>query len=392
MDLANNLSLSKAKVALVCAAPLTFNAFMRGHILKIGSQYQLSVVCSGNDSDLHSDILGVSQFESVPIRREIAPIKDLYALYQLFLLFRSKQYRLVHSITPKAGLLAMGAGYLSRLPVRIHTFTGQVWATKKGFSRFLLKTIDQITATLATHVLADSLSQRLFLIDQGIVAQEKIQVLEHGSISGVDSERFKPDVIAREGIRSRLGITEEAVVAIFVGRLTRDKGVLDLVSAFNRVSELAPNLHLLIVGPDEQNLANEIQKLAPESSDRLHILGPTAEPEKMMAAADFFCLPSYREGFGSVVIEAAATGLPALASNIYGLTDAIDQGKTGFLHEARSIDQISSFLVTYALDSELRLKMGENARKRALELFSSDRLVDAQMHFYENALLSAKRR
>ena len=383
---------SNIKIALVCATPLTLNAFMRDHILKIGSQYQLSVVCSGNDPDLHSDILAASQFECVPIRREIAPKNDLFALHQLFLLFRSKQYRLVHSITPKAGLLAMGAAYLSRLPVRIHTFTGQVWATKKGFSRFLLKTIDKITATLATHVLADSLSQRSFLIDQGVIAREKIQVLEYGSISGVDTERFKSDSIARIELRSRLGIPNEAVVAIFVGRLTRDKGILDLVSAFVQASAIAPNLHLLIVGPDEQHLADEIQRLAPELPDRLHILGPTAEPEKMMAAADFFCLPSYREGFGSVVIEAAAVGLPALVSNIYGLTDAVEKDKTGFLHEAQSIDQISSLLIRYVMDSELRLKMGENARKRALEFFPSAKLVNAQISFYETALLSVRSR
>lgn len=391
MDLVNRPTRSNSKVALVCATPLTFNAFMRQHILKIGSLYQLSVVCSGNGSELHSDILGISQFESVSIERQIAPIKDIYALYQLFMLFGSKQYRLVHSITPKAGLLAMGAAYLSGVPLRIHTFTGQVWANEKGLPRFLLKTIDRITASLATHVLADSLSQRLFLIDQKIVAPGKIKVLEHGSISGVDFERFKPDTLARIELRSSLGIPNDAVVAIFVGRLTRDKGILDLVSAFVQASAIVPNLHLLIVGPDEQHMADQIQKLAARVIDRLHLLGHTAEPEKVMAAADFFCLPSYREGFGSVVIEAAATGLPAVASNIYGLTDAVDQGKTGFLHEAKSIDQIASLLIRYGLDSELRLKMGENARKRAHEFFPSARLVKAQIHFYETALLSAER-
>ena len=392
MDLVNNSLQSNAKVALVCATPMTFNAFMREHILKIGSHYQLSLVCAGDGSDLHSDILGVSHFQSIPIQREIAPIKDLYALYQLFLLLRSNQFELINSITPKAGLLAMIAAYLSGVPVRIHTFTGQVWANKKGFTRFLLKLMDRITAFLATHVLADSFSQRIFLINQGIVAQEKIQVLEYGSISGVDSERFKPDALVRWELRSQLAIPEDAVVALFAGRLTRDKGILDLVAAFNQASAIAPNLHLFIVGPDEQSLAKELQNLAPKALDRLHLLGHTAEPEKMMAAADFFCLPSYREGFGSVVIEAAAAGLPALASNIYGLTDAVDEGNTGFLHEVRSIEEISSLLVTYTLDSELRLKMGENARKRALEFFSSARLVNAQMRFYETALLSARRR
>lgn len=373
---------------MICAVPLTFNEPMRKHILRAASSYQVSLACSGDGSDLYSDILSSSLFHSVPIQREIAPMYDLYALYKLFIFFRVNRFDLIHSITPKAGLLAMTAAFLARVPVRIHVFTGQVWVNKKGFPHLLLKMLDRVTAALATHVLTDSLPQRAFLIEQGVVRKDKIEVLEHGSISGVDVERFKPNAIARQNIRSILAIPEEAVVAIFVGRLTRDKGVLDLVAAFNDASSQAPNLHLLIVGPDEQNLSQELKKMAPNALDRLHLMGFTSQPEKMMAAADFFCLPSYREGFASVVLQAAATGLPTVASNIYGLTDAVEQGKTGFLHEVRSVKQISALLVKYALDPKIRLKMGENARSRVHENFSSDRLVNAQIRFYEKALLS----
>ena len=392
MSFSINSSTPRYKIAMICAVPLTFNAPMRMHILKAASRFQLTLACGSDSSHLHPDILSASHFHNIPIQREISPIKDLYALYKLFTLFRSNQFDLIHSITPKAGLLAMTAAFLSGVPVRIHVFTGQVWVNKKGHSRFLLKALDRMTASLATHVLTDSFPQRLFLIDQGIVGKKKIQVLEHGSIGGVDSERFKPDAIARQELRLSLAIPEDAVVAIFVGRLTRDKGILDLVAAFNHASAIVPNLHLLIVGPDEQNLSEELRKMVPTALNRLHLLGQTAEPEKMMAAADFFCLPSYREGFASVVLQAAATGLPSIASNIYGLTDAVDHGKTGFLHETRSIEQICSLLVQYTSNPELRLKMGENARKRALELFSSERLVNAQMRFYETALLSTRGR
>jgi glycosyltransferase involved in cell wall biosynthesis len=386
----NGSRMKDLRVAMICAAPLTFNAPMRKHILKIGSHYQMTLVCGGDRSQLRPDILSATLFHGIPIKREISLIKDLHALYGLYNLFRDKHFDLIHSITPKAGLLAMIAGRLSGVQVRVHVFTGQVWATKKGLTRFLLKSLDRLTAALATHVLTDSFPQMTLLVSEGVVDEQKIQVLENGSICGVDPERFRPDSMARKEIRSKLAIPEEAVVAIFVGRLTRDKGISDLVEAFNLAAELAPNLHLLIVGPDEQNLTNELKKVAANVLDRLHFLGHSNEPEKMVAAADFFCLPSYREGFASVVLEAAATGLPTIASNIYGLTDAVKDGKTGFLHETKSVDQISALLVKYALDRNLRLKMGENARRRVIKFFSSDRLVDAQMLFYKTVLNSSK--
>lgn len=388
----NGSRMKDLRVAMICAAPLTFNAPMRKHILKIGAHHQMTLVCGGDRSQLRSDILSAAHFHGIPIEREISPIKDLYALFGLYSLFRGERFDLIHSITPKAGLLAMIAGRLSGVQVRVHVFTGQVWATKKGLSRFLLKSLDRLTAALATHVLTDSFPQMTLLVNEGVVGKEKIQVLENGSICGVDPQRFRPDNMARKEIRSKLSIPEEAVVAIFVGRLTRDKGISDLVEAFNLAAELAPNLHLLIVGPDEQNLTNELKKVAANVLDRLHFFGHSSEPEKMVAAADFFCLPSYREGFASVVLEAAATGLPTIASNIYGLTDAVEDGKTGFLHETKSVDQISALLIKYALDWNLRLKMGENARTRAIEFFSSDRLVDAQMRFYKTVLHSSEGR
>lgn len=159
MDAFNGLQMTGVRVAMVCAAPLTFNAPMRKHILKIGAHYQMTVVCGGDRAQLRSDILSAAHFHGIPIEREISPIKDLYALFELYNLFRVKRFDLIHSITPKAGLLAMIAGRLSGVQVRVHVFTGQVWVTKKGLPRFLLKRLDRLTAALATHVLTDSFPQ-----------------------------------------------------------------------------------------------------------------------------------------------------------------------------------------------------------------------------------------
>ena len=380
------------KVALVCAVPLTFNAFMRDHIVAISEAYKLTLACNGHKSDLKLDSSSCIQFENIPIQRKIAPFLDLYALVKLCFLFWRNQFSLVHSITPKAGLLAMTAAFVCNIPVRLHVFTGQVWVTKTGVSRFILKNMDRITASLATHLLADSYSQRMFLIHEGVVKASKISVLMGGSIGGVDSERFSPNSAARELVRRALGIPKEDVLALFIGRLTLDKGIMDLALAFKEIAIKQPNLRLMIVGPDEGNITQRLSELLIDYRDRVHIVSYTDQPEKYMAAADIFCLPSYREGFGSVVIEAAAVGLPALASKIYGLTDAVEEGVTGFLHEPRSVEQLMRLLERYASDTDLRIQMGQNARARAIKQFSSEGLVQAQMKFYSDALNAADKK
>ena len=380
---------SNAKVALVCAVPLTFNVFMRDHISAISEKFQLSLVCKGVELDLKLDPGSGYEFEAIPIQRKIAPFRDLYALFKLIFLFRRAQFSLVQSITPKAGLLAMAAAFISRIPVRLHFFTGQVWATKSGLPRFILKSMDRVTAALSTHLLADSPSQRLFLIHEGVVKASKISVLMSGSICGVDSVRFSPDTQARNEVRNSFAIPKDDVLALFIGRLTSDKGIIDLALAFRGIAANQPNLRLMIVGPDEDGITQKLEELLADYRDRVHIVSYTDKPEKYMAAADIFCLPSYREGFGSVVIEAAAVGLPAIASKIYGLTDAVEEGVTGFLHEPRSIEQLMMLLERYAGDTDVRIQMGRNARARAIKQFSSEGLVQAQIKFYSDALKAA---
>jgi len=298
---------------------------------------------------------------------------------------RETGFSMIHSVTPKAGLLAQLAGWWCGIELRVHTFTGQVWVTRRGLFRSLLKTIDQLIAKCATHLLADSASQKDFLVAEGVVAMDRVGVLGAGSISGVDVERFRPNSEVRQKLRHELGFADDDVLALFVGRLNRDKGVLDLVSAFVRISERIPKLALLLVGPDEGRLAGEIAQLSAGNS-RLRLLGGTPCPENYMVAADFFCLPSYREGFGSVVIEAAACGIPAMASAIYGLSDAVEDGRSGVLHPPRDILAMALLMERFAVDREWRESLGVYAKYRARTLFASQVLLDAQMAFVEQLM------
>jgi glycosyltransferase involved in cell wall biosynthesis len=323
----------------------------------------------------------------IPIRieRGIVPLADLAALARLLRVLRRERYDLVHSVTPKAGLLAMLAARAARVPVRIHTFTGQVWATRRGLARAALKGFDRLIAACATHVLADSASQREFLLAEGVVRAERIAVLAQGSISGVDGERFRPDPAARETVRAQAGIPPEAVLFLYLGRLTRDKGLLDLARAFGSVQDG----WLMLVGPDEEGLAGEIRDACGGSAARLRFAPYTDRPEVFMAAADVFVLPSYREGFGSAVIESAAAGIPAIGTRIYGVTDAIVDGVTGFLVPPRDPAALAARMRQLASDAQLRLRLGAAARERALRDFSMAEVTRATLAYYAERLKEA---
>jgi glycosyltransferase involved in cell wall biosynthesis len=376
----------RKKICIVVSSEMTVRAFLMDQIAALSRLYDVTVVANMGNGDF-LDAMGIrANVRSLRIERKISPLRDMTALFGLVRLFRTEGFDAVHSVTPKAGLLSMAAGWIAGVPRRSHTFTGQVWATSSGAKRWLLKAMDRLLVAFATNILADSRSQREFLVEQGVVSSEKSRVLEKGSISGVDTERFCPDPEERARTRESLGIRDDDLVVLFLGRLNRDKGVLDLAVAFSRVCINHGDLRLLMVGPDEGGMRDEIARLCGPCADNLRFREYTQEPERYMASADVFCLPSYREGFGSVIIEAAAAGVPAVGSRIYGITDAIDEGVTGLLHEAGNVEQLAGSLTRLIEDTELRRKMGEEARIRAHRDFSKERLTSAVLDYYKEIL------
>jgi len=380
-------SCGKERFCLVVSSPMTAKAFLRHQLRAVASCYTLHIVANSPNDEFIGEMQLDASFDSVSLERRISLVSDARSLWRLFLILRSGNFEIVHSVTPKAGLLAMTAGFVAGVSCRIHTFTGQVWATKTGFRRHLLKTADRLTALFATHLLVDSTSQRKFLVTEGVVTPQKSSVLGSGSISGVDLERFKPDQLKRAAVRNELGLGEDAIVFLYVGRLNRDKGIPELIQAFRSLSPKFPSSRLLIVGPDEENLDQLISK-----EPAVLRVGFTDEPERYMAAADVFLLPSHREGFGSTIIEAAACGLPSIASRIYGLTDAVVDGQTGLLHTPGVNAELASAMAKLAEDGEKRIRMGEEARERVLRDFRAEKLTALTMEFYRCASASTRRK
>ena len=289
-------------------------------------------------------------------------------------------------MSPKAGLLASVAGFLAGVPVRIHWFTGQVWATKRGLMRIMLKTMDKITSRCATDLLSDSHSQAKFITTEKVTSAGKIQVLASGSTCGVDILRFHPALETRKRIRAEYGIPDEATIALFVGRMQPEKGIRELCAAFLAAAKSCPNLHLMLVGPDEAGMKKYIQAELAAISKNLHWIGLTDRPEEYMAASDFLVIPSYREGFGSVVIEAAACGIPSIGTNIYGLSDAIIDGETGSVIPVGNAKALEDAILRLSTDAVKRMRMGERALTRVLTHFRQDMLVEALLKYYERIL------
>lgn len=369
------------KVCIVTASPSTVDAFLRKHIDFLSENNRVSVVSGFDKSDV--DNVGRGSKKAIDISRNINVFSDVRSVLNLFYFFREEKFDIVISVTPKAGLLAMLTAFLCRVPVRIHWYTGQVWVTKTGFFRRFLKFFDQLIAVVSTHLLADSNSQMEFLLSEGVVRRGKIGVLSAGSISGVNAKKFLRNDQMRFGLRKDMQLSDSDVLFLFLGRMNRDKGVLDLARAFSNLAAESSNVKLVFVGPDEEQITDEIKQICNKCCRHVSFYGYTNVPEKYLSAADVFVLPSYREGFGTSVIEAAAAGIPCVGTRIYGLTDAIEEGVTGILVEPGNVSQLKDAISKLAESDKTRLLMGKKAQLRAVEQFNDDNLSAEFVRYVE---------
>lgn len=368
------------KLCFVMTVPYAFHAFLKGHIRGLIGQGHAVTICTNINQLGHElDFPDYVRVVNVPIARAIRPLRDIFVLAWLINFFLREKFDSVHSLLPKSGLLGMVAAFVAQVPVRVHTFTGQVWATSYGIKRQILKIADRIITRCANHVLADSYSQKDFLVSEGIVSKEKISVLGNGSICGVDVSRFTPNGGARTAIRRSHGIQENALVILFVGRIVREKGVVELIEAYSRLCMAYPsiNFKLLFVGANEENLISDYM-----SQEGIAHLDFSSEIESYYSASDILCLPSYREGFGSVLIEAAAMKLPVVATRIYGITDAVIDEDTGLLVEVRDSMALYKALSRLIENSQLRAELGKRGRARVEAMFSQQIVTEAWLRFY----------
>ena len=376
------MKVNKKKTCFVVSAPITAKAFLLKHFEYLSKEFDITLVANF-ETQADFEIPFVTNTKHIAIHRSINPLKDFLALIQLYFFFKKESFQVVHSVTPKAGLLAMMAAWVSRIPIRIHIFTGQVWHTQVGLKKQFLKFLDRLLVVFTTHILVDGQSQRQFLITNKIITDKNSKVLGKGSISGVDVQKFNPSSEIRNLYRAQLNFQHNDIVFAFLGRMNTDKGILDLAKAFQKLHADFPNVKLLLIGFDEEQMQEKIRQIQTEN---IIYFGPTPKPQEVLQAADVFCLPSYREGFGTSVIEASLLELPIICSDTYGLAETIIENKTGLRHEVKNVDQLYNQMKLLVQNEETRTVLGKNGRQYVLEHFSADEISLQWLTFYKDIL------
>lgn len=314
----------------------------------------------------------------VEMERHISPVKDLKSLWQMVRVFRREKPQMVHSMTPKAGLICMLAAWLTRVPARVHTFTGLVFPTATGLTRRILMFTDWLTCACATHIIPEGEGVKRDLLNNGIT-KKPIKVLGYGNCRGIDLERFD---------KSKVKVTSEEVHSHFtfiaVGRLVGDKGINELVAAFSRLNKEIPDTRLLLVGPYEPDLdpirPETIKEI--EHNPAIEAVGNQNDVRPFYAAADCHILASYREGFPNVVIEAGAMGLPQIVTDINGANEIIIEGKNGTIVPSKDTDALYRAMRRMATDGPWRTTLAANAREMIASRYEQSFVRQCLYDFY----------
>ncbi len=357
--------------------------FLKEHLffLKDSSNYEITVLLNTENFDVDNEFEGIN-ITHFNITRKLNFLNDLGSLLFLIKYLRGKDFDIVHSITPKSGLLSAIASRIVGVPIRLHTFTGQVWANYKGLKRLVFISFDKLICKLNNRILVDSNSQRDYLNQMGVVSAKKVTVLGKGSICGVNLDRFRPKFKSQADLKSEYRIPIDSFVILYIGRLNKDKGIVDLLNAFKRISD--EKIFLIVIGNDEEEIIlNYTSDFSENLKSRFYYEKETSYPEKFMSLADLLCLPSYREGFGNVVIESAAVGTPALVSDIYGLQDSVISDITGITFEVGNLDDLVEKILYL---KAARLKMYEMSLACIFNIknnFDSKYLTACLFEFYQ---------
>lgn len=328
--------------------------------------------------------LGVNAIE-VPMERRMSPFKDLKSLFRLIRVFRREKPMMVHSMTPKAGLLCMMAAWITRVPVRVHTFTGLVWPTATGLSRKILMFTDWLTCACATHVNPEGVG---VMNDLKQVTNKSMRVLGYGNVRGVDMYKFsrRTEVLSQAVVLRK----EDVFTFIFVGRLVGDKGINELVFAFDKLHKEYKNIRLILVG----NKESEIDPLAAateqtmQHNPAIEEVGPMFGDKLLAyyAASDCFVFPSYREGFPNVVLEAGAMGLPSIVTDINGSREIIKSGENGLIIPSKDKDALYHAMKEVILNRKQTEYWATNARPMIEFRFEQSYVQHCLYDFYEEIL------
>lgn len=377
--------MQKLKIIRTSTVSTSLNTFCRGTLRRLAQTYDV-VAVSTPDDELHE----MAQREGVravgvAMRRPISPLHDLRSLLGLIRVFRRERPYMVHSITPKAGLLSMIAAWGCRVPVRVHTFTGLVFPTATGLKKKILMLTDRITCACATHIVPEGEGVKNDLINYGIT-RKPLHVLGYGNVRGVDMQHYNrtPEVLAA----AKPMMQPEVFTFVFVGRVVRDKGINELVQAFARLHAHVPATRLILVGWFEDNLdpVSPQTRQMIEQNDAIEAVGSQADVRSWLAASDALVFPSYREGFPNVVLEAGAMGLPSIVTDINGSREIIVEGKNGVIVPPHDADALYAAMLRFIEAPAEVAQMAANAREMIASRFEKSFVEQCLFDYYKEIL------
>ncbi len=379
------------KIIRTTTVPTSLKSFCSGILEHLKNEgFECAAISSPNTINDTSTHQGMSELEeygraegvrtiAVPMQRHISLVSDMKSLWRMYRVLRRERPDLVHSMTPKAGLMTMVAGWLARVPRRVHTFTGLVWPTSTGLKRRILMATDWITCACATHIIPEGEGVKSDLLNHHIT-RKPIKVLGYGNVKGINLKHFDPAAI---DVPAHTGFT-----FVFVGRIVRDKGIIELVSAFDRLHKQYADTRLVLVGRREDDL----DPVPPETAQRIdqgdgiEAVGAQHDVRPYYAAADALVFPSYREGFPNVVIEAGAMGLPSIVTDINGSREIIINGQNGVIVPSKDADALYQAMKDFVEHPDKIAALASNARPLIASRYEQGYVRQCLYDFYHEIL------
>ena len=377
------------KIIRTATIPLSLNVLLKGQLRFLANYHEVIAISSNGDQLDEMREREKVRTIAIAMERGISPIKDLVSLFKLYDQFKKEKPDIVHSITPKAGLLTMLAGKMAGVPIRMHTFTGLIFPSKQGLLQKLLIKMDRLLCWAATNVYPEGKGVKKDLL-QFRITSKPLKVLANGNINGIDIEFYNRTTLSiqsLEEIRRDLEIKLNDFIFIFVGRLVGDKGINELISAFKSIN-VDSGVKLILVGPFE----TELDPLLPQtiadikSNPNIISVGFQEDVRPYFAISDCLVFPSYREGFPNVVMQAGAMELPAIVTDINGCNEIIEDGKNGLIIPPKNVDALRAAMEKIVMDQTLYSQLKQNARPMITSRYEQRVVWNAILEEYNRLL------
>ena len=329
-----------------------------------------------------------SKFITVNMNRAISPLRDIRSLFKLIIVLKKLKPQIVHTHTPKAGLLGMLAAWLVKVPVRLHTVAGLPLMETKGLKRKILERVEWLTYRCALKVYPNSKNLQRFIVENKFCRPEKLKVIGNGSSNGIDVNYFKiSDEIQLEAekLKSEFGISESNFVFVFVGRMVKDKGIEELTQAFSELNKIYPHLRLLLVGPMEPELdplSDACLSLINENANIISA-GFQNDVRPYLAISHTLAFPSYREGFPNVPMQAGCFNLPSIVTDINGCNEIIQDKINGLVIPVKDTEALKNAMDLIIADEALYLRLKDNARRLIVENYDQKRMWELILAEYQ---------